>query len=99
MARPSCIILSRQPHEEPARWVQQCLATCTDLDVRDGIAGALSVTDGGGLVVMAAHSMQLELDIALLIAIRSQTPGLPVLVVGAGLDRAQISRVLAHGAY
>jgi two-component system response regulator GlrR len=99
MHQPSCVVLSLRPEEEPSRWVHRCLTPCADFDLRTarGVAGL-----AGGrnqLIVLAAHGAALDADIAELTHVRLKIPGVPVLVVGADLDRPQISRVLAEGAY
>jgi two-component system response regulator GlrR len=99
MTQPSCVVLSRQAQDGPARWVRQCLAQCTEFGVHSAETVGDLPRNGGRLIVMAAHGAALDTDVALLTSVRLRIPGVPVLVVGSDLDRRQISRVLAEGAY
>jgi len=99
MAQPRCVILARRADGAEARWVQNTLAACCDLGSAVTEPAGVPGLGADSLIIAVAQTDELDADIALLTAVRLRLPRHPVLVVGSGLSRPQISRVLLTGAY
>jgi len=99
MAQPSCLVLARRPDGEVARRVHRGLGQSCDVRVLAADALDAGADCDCNLIIAIACAAELDADIAMVTSIRMHYPRAPVLVVGRGLGRVQISRVLVTGAY
>ena len=99
MTQPSCALLAPDPSAKCALWARECLARSGDWQLKTPADVSELAADGDDLIVIPLDCCALDAGTRLIAALREHRPNAPLLIVGSGFSHAQISHVLAEGAY